>query len=191
MHFDDLTLSSPQDIVDAFSSFFNQVYLASVPEYTKRVVDTNLHNIISITQTSEDEIISSQKSFKASMTAGLDGIPSFLLRDCAQIFVTPLFSIFNLIIKSSTFPTVWKQARVSPIFKKEDLSNIEHFRPISIICNFSKILESILYRVSQNWRTNYLLPYRGCLNVHEKNMEKMFPTKKSTIFIIIINGNTM
>jgi hypothetical protein len=145
MHFDDLTLSSPQDIVDAFSSFFNQVYLASDPEYTKRVVDTNLHNIISITQTSEDEIISSQKSFKASMTAGLDGIPSFLLRDCAQIFVTQLFSIFNLIIKSSTFPTVWKQARVSPIFKKEDLSNIEHFRPISIICNFSKILESILY----------------------------------------------
>jgi hypothetical protein len=47
------------------------------------------------------------------------------------------------------------------------------------------------YRVSQNWRTNYLLPYRGCLNVHEQNMQKMFPTKKSIIFIIIINGNTM
>jgi hypothetical protein len=47
------------------------------------------------------------------------------------------------------------------------------------------------YRLSQKWRTNYLLPYRGCLNVHEKNMEKMFPTKKSIIFIIIINDNTM
>jgi hypothetical protein len=34
--------------------------------------------------------------------------------------------------------------------------------------------------------TYKLLPYRGCLNVHEKNMEKMFPTKKSIIFIIII-----
>jgi hypothetical protein len=33
-------------------------------------------------------------------------------------------------------------------------------------------------QVFQNWRTNYLLPYRGCLNVvHEKNMEKMFQTK--------------
>jgi hypothetical protein len=39
-------------------------------------------------------------------------------------------------------------------------------------------------------QTTYLLPYRGCLNVHEKNMEKMFPTKKSIIFIIIINCNT-
>jgi hypothetical protein len=53
------------------------------------------------------------------------------------------------------------------------------------------ILYLFLYRVSQNWRINYLLPYRGCLNVHEKNMKKMFPTKKSIIFIIIINGNTM
>jgi hypothetical protein len=48
-----------------------------------------------------------------------------------------------------------------------------------------------LIQVSQKWRTNYLLPYRECLNVHEKKMEKMFPTKKSIIFIIIINDNTM
>jgi hypothetical protein len=34
-----------------------------------------------------------------------------------------------------------------------------------------------VYRVSQKWRTNYLLPYRGCLNVHEKNIEKNFQTK--------------
>jgi hypothetical protein len=24
--------------------------------------------------------------------------------------------------------------------------------------------------MSQNWRTNHLLPYRGCLNVYEKNV---------------------
>jgi hypothetical protein len=45
-------------------------------------------------------------------------------------------------------------------------------------------------QVSQKWRTNYLLPYPGCLNVHEKNMEKNFQTKK-LIIIFIINDNTM
>jgi hypothetical protein len=31
--------------------------------------------------------------------------------------------------------------------------------------------------LSQNWRTNYLLPYRrGCLNVHEKKLEKILQT---------------
>jgi hypothetical protein len=41
-------------------------------------------------------------------------------------------------------------------------------------------------QVSQNWRTNYLLPYRGCLNVHEKNMEQMLPTKKSIVFLLLL-----
>jgi hypothetical protein len=49
----------------------------------------------------------------------------------------------------------------------------------------------IYIQVSQKWRTNYLLPYPGCLNVHEKNMEKIFQTKKLIIIIFIINGNTM
>jgi hypothetical protein len=31
--------------------------------------------------------------------------------------------------------------------------------------------------VSRKGRTYYLLPDRGCLNVHEKNMEKHFQTK--------------
>jgi hypothetical protein len=37
------------------------------------------------------------------------------------------------------------------------------------------------YGVSQKWRTNYLLSYRGSLNVHEKNVSD----KKSIIFITI------
>jgi hypothetical protein len=63
--------------------------------------------------------------------------------------------------------------------------------------SLDKHLYEINYiQVSQKWRTHYLLPYRGCLNVHEKNMEKNFQTKKS-IFIIIFfvtqsrTGNTM
>jgi hypothetical protein len=62
---------------------------------------------------------------------------------------------------------------------------------ISLSLKLKNVFCLCLYRVSQKWRTNYALPYRGCLNVHEKNMEKMFPTKKSIIFIIIINDNTM
>jgi hypothetical protein len=33
-----------------------------------------------------------------------------------------------------------------------------------------------IYSVSQNWHTNDLIPYRGCLNIHEKNMEKILQT---------------
>jgi hypothetical protein len=34
--------------------------------------------------------------------------------------------------------------------------------------------------ISVGWpKYNYLLPYQGCLNVQEKNMEKNFQTKKN------------
>jgi hypothetical protein len=39
-------------------------------------------------------------------------------------------------------------------------------------------------------QTTYLLPYQGCLNVHEKNMEKMFPTKNSIFRIPPPPGGT-
>jgi hypothetical protein len=39
-----------------------------------------------------------------------------------------------------------------------------------------------LYRVSQNWRTNYLLPYRRCLNVHEKK----FSEKKKQLLLLLL-----
>jgi hypothetical protein len=33
--------------------------------------------------------------------------------------------------------------------------------------------------MSRKWLTHYFLLYRGCLNVHEKNIETIFQTKKS------------
>jgi hypothetical protein len=41
-------------------------------------------------------------------------------------------------------------------------------------------------QMSQNWRTNYLLPYRGCLNVHEKNMENNFQTKNQLLLLLLL-----
>jgi hypothetical protein len=47
--------------------------------------------------------------------------------------------------------------------------------------------DSIVYtQVSQHWRTNHLLPYRQCLNVHEKNMEKLFQTKKTIMLLLLL-----
>jgi hypothetical protein len=40
-------------------------------------------------------------------------------------------------------------------------------------------------QVSQNWRTNYLLPYRGCLNVHKKIWEKFF-RQKNQLFLLLL-----
>jgi hypothetical protein len=40
-----------------------------------------------------------------------------------------------------------------------------------------------IIQVSRKWRTHYLLPDRGCLNVHEKNMEKNWGIRFLTVFL--------
>lgn len=63
------------------------------------------------------------RKLKNSFTAGHDNLPSFLLKDCARIFASPVSIIFNLAMKMSTFPELWKIARICSVFRKEDAAD--------------------------------------------------------------------
>ena len=74
-----------------------------------------------------------------------DLIPAFLIKDCAVVFTKMLLFIFNLMLRSASFPQKWKISRVCPVYKKGESSEIINYRPITIICNFGKIFEIILH----------------------------------------------
>ena len=92
------------------------------------------------------DILTSSKTLKCKLTSGPDGVPGFVARDCAGALSAPLCHIFNLILQTGVFPILWKVARVCPILKKGEACVFENYRPISILCNFSKIFEVILYK---------------------------------------------
>ena len=50
----------------------------------------------------------------------------------------------NTCIAMKTFPTLFKFADVSPIFKRDDNMNNGNFRPVSILSILSKLYESVL-----------------------------------------------
>jgi hypothetical protein len=59
--------------------------------------------------------------------------------------------MFNLSVTSATFPSLWKQTAVVPVFKKGDSTNVNNYRPISILNNFSKIFEFIVHNHLSNF----------------------------------------
>ncbi|EFA13487.1 putative RNA-directed DNA polymerase from transposon BS-like Protein [Tribolium castaneum] len=138
-------ISNPNDIVNSFAKFFKSVFSDMTLTSDSPSMMTNLNSFITVNEINEHEIIRVLKRSKDTLTAGCDGIPSFLLRDCAHIFSKPLVYIFNLILQTSTFPNIWKIAHVCPVFKTGDITQIQNYRPISILCNFSKVFESIIY----------------------------------------------
>jgi hypothetical protein len=53
--------------------------------------------------------------------------------------------IFNLSLSQLLFPSSWQKAAILPIFKKGNISLIANYRPISILNNFSKVFEFVIY----------------------------------------------
>ena len=58
----------------------------------------------------------------------------------------PLANLINLSFSTGLFPKILKQAKIIPIFKKEDQQDCNNYRPISLLSNISKIIEKLVHR---------------------------------------------
>ena len=53
--------------------------------------------------------------------------------------------MFNLSLACGEFISDFKTAKVAPIHKKGSVTNVCNYRPISLLCSMSKILEKLIY----------------------------------------------
>ena len=76
---------------------------------------------------------------------GYEDISFNALKNFFSSLCEPLRYLFNLSIKKGVFPGDLKIAKVTPIYKADDKSDLSNFRSISVLPFFSKILERIMY----------------------------------------------
>ena len=57
---------------------------------------------------------------------GLDNNSAKLIRECADIIAGPLCNLFNKSLMSGIFPDDWKCARVTPLFKQGESSDLNN-----------------------------------------------------------------
>ena len=106
----------------------------------------------------EVEVRSIIKSLKSKGTSGYDGISSKILKQCASTVIKPLTYICNLLLSTGTFPERCKPAIVRPIYKKGNHSEMNNYRPVSLLPTILKVLEKVmLSRLFQHIDSNKLL----------------------------------
>jgi hypothetical protein len=67
-------------------------------------------------------------------------IPKELCNEISPILST----IFIKSLETGEIPQDWKSAHVAPVYKKGSRTNAENYRPISIPCICSKLLEHVI-----------------------------------------------
>ncbi len=78
------------------------------------------------------------------MSFGSDKISLRFIKDSMFVIVFYLTVIINTSVSTGRFPTSWKHATVTLLFKSGDKSNTSNYRPISLLPIFSKILDKIV-----------------------------------------------
>ena len=101
------------------------------------------------------EVEDISKTLKTGKPAGPDSIDNRLLKELARPLSTPLTDIFNVSLSKGKVPSLWKQANVTPVFKKNDPSGVSNSRPIFLLNIIGKILEKIVHKYVYNFLSEH------------------------------------
>ncbi len=81
-------------------------------------------------------------------SVGVDGVHPSVLFNCAHALSIPLSFFFNHSLNSGVCQIKWKQANITPIFKKGSRLDPGNYRPISLTSIVCKILKKIMRGLS-------------------------------------------
>jgi hypothetical protein len=94
-------------IVNDFADFFQNSYVITQPTELEMLMQ---NPTLLINEIDKEAVYKALRKVKGKCTAGTDVIPVFLLRDYANVFVYSLTALFNLSLKTSTYPVSWKKS---------------------------------------------------------------------------------
>jgi hypothetical protein len=132
-------------IADVFADHFPSIFDSSSSVHVPNnpdCISSDFFNIPYISDSDVQQVISRLRSTKC---VGPDEIPNLIIKGCSEILTPLSHHVFNLILLTGKFPSLWKKTAVVPIFKKRNRALVGNYRPVSILSNFSKIVESIIH----------------------------------------------
>ena len=152
---DNKELTNPDEIADAFNSYFTNIGPQLATKIRNKHVNSNFSKFLPpkfekslfFTPTDEEEVLKIVRCLKPSRSSGHDEISVNLLKKIILQLTKPLTYIFNISLSSGKCPNSLKIAKVVPVFKrKDDASLLTNYRPISLLPSISKILEKIIHK---------------------------------------------
>lgn len=142
---------------ERIASMFNKQFVESVNETINNIPEApcnfsykSIPNSIHLENTDPEEIKLIIFSLK-KVAPGMDGIKSQVVKTLNDELSPLLCHLINRMFETGKYPDIFKVAIVTPINKSGRFTDINDYRPVSILSCFNKVAEKIIYRRISNF----------------------------------------
>ena len=132
------------EIRNEIHKFYEQLYQSVIPN--KDRVQKHITNVGSedMPEISTTEIKYALQQIKNGKSPGEDRITPEMLKMGGKPLVDAVEVLLNKCLMEGRIPDAWKNAEVVLLYKKGDFTNIENYRPISLLSHLYKLFTRII-----------------------------------------------
>ena len=134
----------PKEQATIMNEYFASVFTRIVdepPAPRERVDGSEEMTEINITT---DNVMAAINKLKEFSAAGPDEIPPKVIKELKEELVKPLTFLFQKSIETGKIPDDWREANVTPLFKKGKKSDPGNYRPVSLTNVIGKTMERVV-----------------------------------------------
>ena len=163
-HYKDEVITEAKSAANKFNEFFSYIgknISDNIPPpscnktFVSYLEEVNSH--FTYNHVTEKDISDTINNLKSKRSCGIDGLSTKILKHVCSGLVPCLTHLINLSFDTGIFPQSLKIAKVIPIFKKNDPTVMDNYRPISLLPAISKVFErSMANQVMQYFEDNHL-----------------------------------
>ena len=171
--FESISASTDFEKATLFNIYFHSIFTKSsfaLPQMDTLPLPQSCRSDISI---SEYDVYDALVSLDPQKSMGIDGIGPKLLKHCALALHRPLHHLFLLTFSQNQLPEEWRTHLITPIHKCGDKSNVKNYRPISLLCSISKVLEKVIFEKIIDFIMDHVTPNQFGFLRHRSTLHQL------------------
>jgi hypothetical protein len=134
-----LLLTEKEKITERCAEYYKDIYSSLAQRPTIKI---NLQETVPDVMT--NEVIHALKQMKDGKAIGKDEIPIELIKQAGYETWVEIAKLFTKCLKNREVPEDWNSAIVILLHKKGDKSDLNNYRPISLISHMSKLFTRVI-----------------------------------------------
>ena len=187
VHYDSISASTDGDAAELFNQYFFSIFnRQNVPLPPSSNPQATLDSI-SFSDADVHKILSSLAPDKAK---GIDNIGPQILKACSLSLYILLSHLFAQSLNNSSIPQEWLIHLICPIHKSGDKSDVSNYRPISLLCTVSKVLERLVYNKIIDFISPQISNYQFGFLARRSSLHQLLMFLNSVFTSLLVKNST-